>query len=86
VAGVVFATATTYATETILVREGEPWAADDPLVINRPDLFTANPDRFVRRTVPPPVFPAVEQATAEPGEQRRGPGRPRKDGNGPWAS
>jgi hypothetical protein len=83
-AGVVFAVATTYATDTILIREGEPWAADDPLVVGKPELFTSNPDRYVRRSAPPPVA-VVESATAEPGELRRGPGRPRKDGNGPWA-
>lgn len=50
---------------TIRIREGDVWAADDPLVKSRPDLFSSKPVS-VHRTVP-----VVEQATAAPGEKRR---------------
>ena len=62
-----------YAKESVVVRFGEgivrtakdqPWAADDPFVMARPDLFADLPSK-VQRTVP-----AVERATAVPGETR----------------
>lgn len=49
----------------IIIREGEAWASDDPIVKHHPDLFSDMPAK-VRRTVAP-----VEDATAEPGERRR---------------
>jgi hypothetical protein len=51
----------------VSLREGDVWAADDPLVKDRPDLFCEHPPgpRFPRRTAP-----YVEQATREPGERR----------------
>jgi hypothetical protein len=49
------------------LREGDCWAADDPLVLAHPGLFADTPPapNFPRRTVL-----AVEQATAAPGERR----------------
>ena len=40
------------------LRRGDAWEHDDPLVLERPDLFTDASDR------------AVEQATKAPGERR----------------
>lgn len=79
---VVFAATTTNATETIVIHRGEPWAADDPLVLRKPELFSDDLDVYCRRSVPK----AAAVAAAEEAEAvlRRGPGRPRKDGNGPW--
>jgi hypothetical protein len=87
-ANVVFATTTAWISETVMIRVGQVWAADDPVVTEHPDCFTADPAGFERRTVAARVSPpvVVESATAEPGELRRGPGRPRRDGNGPWAN
>ena len=53
--------------EGLIVRlmPGQPWAADDPFVKARPDLFTVDP-AFVHRTTTAPV----EQATRRPGERR----------------
>lgn len=48
------------------------WDAADPFVVKRPDLFSSAP-AHVHRTVP--AKPAVEQATAAPGERRGGRGR-----------
>lgn len=69
---IVYAISTTSTTDPntgLIVRlnEGEPWAADDPFVAARPDLFAAFPDRL-RRTVP--AAPKVEKATRVPGEKR----------------
>jgi hypothetical protein len=52
---------------TVDLREGDVWAADDPLVLARPGLFSETP--------PPPYFPrrtvaAVEQPPAEPTGRR----------------
>lgn len=79
---VVYAVANGWVDEGTFLRRGQIFAANDGLVLARPDLFTDDPSEFLARPAPP----VVEQATAEPGELRRGPGRPRKDGNGPWAS
>lgn len=46
---------------------GQPWAADDPFVAARPDLFSDEPE-FVHRTAATGVV--VEQATSAPGERR----------------
>ena len=64
---VVFATrscATEHGGLPVTVRKGEAWAADDPLVQAKPDLF--GPPPKVRRTGPP----VVERATRAPGEVR----------------
>ena len=47
--------------------EGEVWAADDPLVLARPDLFTDSPP-VIRRTAPAPA--PIETASKAPGERR----------------
>jgi hypothetical protein len=49
------------------LREGDVWDALDPIVLTHPGLFSDTPPapNFPRRTVP-----AVEQATAAPGERR----------------
>ncbi len=52
--------------------EDEPWVADDPFVKAHPELFRASPSN-PKRTVP--ERPAVEQATAAPGERRGARGR-----------
>jgi hypothetical protein len=73
--GTVFATrscATEFDGKAVRVVKGQAWAADDPFVLAKPDLFGPAPDR-VRRTGPP----RVETATRAPGEVR-GAGRPGK--------
>jgi hypothetical protein len=51
----------------IRVVELEPWAADDPFVKARPDLFSDAP-RSVRRTVLAPE--PIETATKAPGARK----------------
>jgi len=51
----------------IFLVEGEVWAADDPFVVARPDLFTDSPP-VIRRTAPAPA--PVETASKAPGERR----------------
>lgn len=48
------------------IREGEVWAADDPLVKANPDLFSDEPTKLSRSS----AVRSVEQATAAPGEVR----------------
>lgn len=57
--------------KVFVLRRGEVWHADAEIVGLRPDLFDDEP--LMVRGVP-----VVEQATKEPGQVRRGPGRPRK--------
>lgn len=69
---IVFALSTCTTTDPatgliIRLREGELWAADDPFVKARPDLFGAQPER-IRRTIP--AQPVIEQASKAPGEKR----------------
>ena len=69
---IVFALSTCTTTDPatgliVRVSEGEPWAAQDPFVKARPELFGAVPER-IRRTVP--YLPPVEQASKAPGEKR----------------
>lgn len=62
-----------------MVRRGELWAQDDPVVTQNPQMFTGDPmvAGLVRTSAPqrlsnvPPAAGAVETATAAPGEQRR---------------
>jgi hypothetical protein len=57
----------------VLVREGEHWPADDPIVVGNPHLFTDDPRVGLSYTVKPAPSPdprRVEQATARPGERR----------------
>lgn len=56
----------------VVTHVDEPWAADDPAVKARPDLFADTP------LDPRGTRPIVEQATRAPGEVRRTPGRSRK--------
>lgn len=51
----------------INMTEGEVWAADDPFVLARPDLFTDSPP-LIRRTAPAPA--PIEAASKAPGERR----------------
>jgi hypothetical protein len=69
---IVFALSTCSTTDPatgliVRVSEGEPWAASDPFVKAKPELFGAVPKR-IRRTVP--FQPPVEQASKAPGEKR----------------
>lgn len=56
----------------IVVRKGEHWPADDPVVQANPDLFTDDPRYGLSFSTPPPEMAEapVEQATAAPGERR----------------
>lgn len=68
---IVFALATCTTADPatgLLVRlnEGEAWAADDPFVTARPDLFSEKPTKLRRTAEPPPV----EVATRNPGERK----------------
>jgi hypothetical protein len=64
-----FANCTTWLANGHLIQD-EAWDADDPIVKARPDLFNDEPTvvRGVRKA--PPAEPAVETATAAPGEKR----------------
>lgn len=48
---------------------GQAWAADDPFVKARPELFTED-DRYIHRSEPAPASKRVERATRRPGERR----------------
>ncbi len=77
---IVYATATTQVGtrhgDRILVGKGTHWPADDPVVQDHPDLFSADARYGLVFTVEPagwgdPVRErSVEQATAAPGERR----------------
>jgi hypothetical protein len=51
----------------IRLNEGETWAADDPFVKARPDLFSDEPTRIRRTAHNSPI----EAATNNPGEKRK---------------
>lgn len=51
----------------LMLVESEVWAADDPLVKARPDLFSDAP-QSVRRTVP--AVAPIETATKAPGARK----------------
>lgn len=51
------------------LRRGEPWDADDPLVVSRPTFFSKVPVT-ARSSRVGSGFVDVEQATAAPGEKR----------------
>ena len=53
----------------VLIRKGEPWPADSPVVRFKPALFTTEADRPAPTSIGPDGTP-VEQATAAPGERR----------------
>jgi hypothetical protein len=75
---VVYAVNTGWVTSAVYTNRGETWAADDPVVAENPNAFTADPEvaGLVRRS-----GAVVEQATAEPGERRTLPRRPRGAGS-----
>ncbi len=50
------------------VQKGTAWHADHPLVVANPSLFSDDPPEVLPRGWKPD--PAVEQATAAPGEKR----------------
>lgn len=59
------------------------WRADDPFVKAHPDWFGEIDESKLQSSGPnvaKPQAPKVERATRAPGE-KRGPGRPRSDGN-----
>lgn len=60
----------------VRLTKNDAWDADDIVVKSRPDLFSDLPERLLSSNER--VSAPVEQATAEPGEVRRGPGRPKK--------
>lgn len=54
----------------VRIVEGDVWAADDPVVKARPELFADEPEK-VHRSIETAARPrGVEQATAAPGERR----------------
>lgn len=70
---VVYARSTVWVSRTVQLVRGEAWASDDPVVAANPDQFDSDPEAagVLRRSVP--AAPAVEQATAAPGERRSRP-------------
>jgi len=81
-AGIVYATFSTWVTPTVAISRGEAWAADDPVVRSHPDWFSDSPPDVRTSTgesytagTAARANPVVEQATAVPGE-KRGRGRP----------
>lgn len=57
---------------SLLIQQGQHWPADDPLVVQRPDLFSPDPRYGLSFSVRPPSLdePPIEAATAAPGERR----------------
>lgn len=53
-----------------LVQKGSHWPADDPLVLDHPDLFSEDPRYGMSYSRPVPEERPVETATAAPGERR----------------
>lgn len=49
---------------------GEVWDSEAPLVVERPDLFSAEPTLVRGRRTPPAESAPVETATARPGGKR----------------
>jgi hypothetical protein len=56
--------------QPIVIKRGEAWDADDPIVVANPSLFTADPGR-ARSTTGRKPSPTVEQTTRAPGEKSR---------------
>lgn len=73
---VVYATATvalgTADGGHVVIRSGEHWPADDPIVTAHPDLFSADPRTGLSYSTTPqdPQEAPVETVTARPGEKR----------------
>jgi hypothetical protein len=75
----VFAKANAVVTDTgfpVTVQGGTHWPADDPLVLARPDLFTADCRYGLMYSGDPPAYMNQPPDDEEP-PARRGPGRPR---------
>ncbi len=61
-----------------VVQKGSHWPADDPIVLQHPDVFSDDPRWGMNYSVEPAGYDApIEQATAAPGERRNV--RPRVD-------
>jgi hypothetical protein len=61
------------ATSMAVIRAGDPWDSQDPLVAAHPDLFGPEPPpHSVRRTTEARPAGVVESATRAPGERRGG--------------
>lgn len=73
---VVYATVQTTLTlpdgTRVVVPKGSHWPADDPVVRDRPGMFSADPRYGLLYSEQPDGYdaPVVEQATAAPGERR----------------
>lgn len=62
--------ATVWLDAAILVREGDVYEADHPLVLKHPSAFRETDATTNPVGDPPIAAPPVESATAEPGEKR----------------
>jgi hypothetical protein len=61
-----------------VIQKGSHWPADDPIVVQHPDVFSTDPRWGMNYSVEPVGYDApIEQATAGPGERRNV--RPRVD-------
>jgi hypothetical protein len=56
--------------QPVVIRKGEAWDADDPIVKANPSLFSTDPGN-ARTTALRPAERPVEQATKAPGEKSR---------------
>jgi hypothetical protein len=56
--------------QPVVIRRGEAWDADDPIVTANPSLFSAEPTS-ARTTVQRAREQVVEQSTRAPGEKSR---------------
>lgn len=72
---VVIAISTTHVSESCQIISGRLYLDDDPVVINHPELFDGDLAKYAVGY----VAPVIEELTANPGEVRRGPGRPKKE-------
>jgi hypothetical protein len=54
----------------VLIREGQPWSPNDPVVQFKPMLFRRDPEAQAPTSIGADGQPVVEQATAAPGEKR----------------
>ncbi len=56
--------------EKIIIKAGDAWDEDSPVVRTHPDLFSAEPDKALGGDIPADTFDApVERKTAVPGER-----------------
>ena len=72
---IVLAKDTTWVDSYTMIRKGQPWDADHPIVKAHPENFTDQDPTLLEHTFD---RSPVKEMTANPGELRRGPGRPRK--------